>query len=340
MNVAVQPRDLAPSGEEIPVIDIADYLAGRPGALARCAAELRHAYQDIGFWFLKGHGIPQQLIDRVFAEVARFHAQPMEEKLALKIDQHNIGYLAMGAATTRHSTLNLNNKPNRNEAYFVKRDMPADHPDVLANKRFRGAVRWPRSLPGFRETIVAYCAAMERLALSILPIYATALDLPADHFEAPFRDPQYTLRMSHYPYVDRLEENEFGLAPHTDTSFMTLLAPNKIPGLALLTASERWIEAPAVEGAFLVNSGNMLRRWSNDRFRATPHRVINRSGGERYAIPFFFDCNIDHVMSCLPSCCGPDNPPKYPPTSYMDYMIWYQAQNYDHVRNAEARPAA
>lgn len=340
MNVAVQPKNLAASGEEIPVIDIADFLAGKPGALARCAAELRHAYEDIGFWFVRGHKVPQALVDKVFAEVARFHAQPMDDKLALKIDEHNIGYLAVGAATTRHSTLNLNNKPNRNEAYFVKRDLPADHPDVIANKRFRGGVRWPAKLPGFRETIVAYCRAMEELSLSILPVYATALDLPADFFRDAFRDPQYTLRMSHYPYVEQLEENEFGLAPHTDTSFMTLLAQNKVPGLALLTASDRWVEAPVVEGAFLVNSGNMLRRWSNDRFRATPHRVINKSGGDRYAIPFFFDCNIDHVMTCLPSCTDADNAPRYEPTTYMDYMLWYQKQNYDHVRKAEAAAAA
>ena len=332
----VAPRNELSGADEIPVIDVGGFLAGRPGELQRCAAALRHAYEDVGFWFLRGHDVPQALVERVFAEVARFHAQPMEDKLALKIDEHNIGYLAMGAATTRHSTINRNNRPNRNEAYFVKRDLPADHPDVIANKRFRGAVRWPRDLPGFRETIVAYCQSMERLARAILPIYATALELPADFFASAFREPQYTLRMSHYPYVEALEENEFGLAPHTDTSFMTLLAQNRIPGLALLTASGRWIEAPAIEGAFLVNSGDMLRRWSNERFRATPHRVINRSGGDRYAIPFFFDCSIDHVMECLPGCSGPGNPAKFPPTTYMDYMIWYQKQNYDHVREAAA----
>jgi isopenicillin N synthase-like dioxygenase len=340
MNVAVQPQSLAATGEEIPVIDIADFLAGKAGALERCAAELRHAYEDIGFWFVAGHRVPQDLVDRVFAEVARFHAQPMADKLALKIDRHNIGYLAMGAATTRHSTLNRNNKPNRNEAYFVKRDLPAEHPDVVSGKQFRGTNQWPAKLPGFRETIVAYTAAMEALSRSILPIYATALDLPADFFAAPFRDPQFTLRMSHYPHVELLQENEFGLAPHTDTSFMTLLAQNRIPGLALLTASGRWIDAPAIEGAFLVNSGDMLRRWSNDRFRATPHRVVNRSGGDRYAIPFFFDCNVDYVMECLPSCTGPGNPSKYPPTTYLEYMSWYQRQNYDHARTEAAATTA
>jgi isopenicillin N synthase-like dioxygenase len=324
------------SGDEIPVIDLSGVLAGDNDALVACAHELQHAYEDVGFWFAKGHGIPQELIDRVFVEVARFHAQPMEEKLRLKINEHNIGYLAMRAATTRHSDVSTNNLPNLNEAFFVKRDLPLDHPDVIANKRFRGANQWPSNLPGFRETIVEYCNAMEALALSILPIYAVALDLPPDYFRSAFREPQYQLRMSHYPDTPELQRNEYGLAPHADTSFMTLLAPNKIPGLSLRTASNRWIDAPVIDGAFLVNSGQMLNRWSNGRFRATPHRVINQSGGDRYAIPFFFDCNIDYEMVCLPTCTGPDNPPKYPPTTYMQFVTAYQKSNYDHVRNAES----
>lgn len=321
--------------DEIPVIDIAGVLAEDPGALDSCARQLRHAYQDVGFWFLKGHRVPQALVDRVFAEVARFHAQPLEEKLKLKINEHNIGYLAMKAATTRHSDVSTNNRPNLNEALFVKRDLRATHPDVAANKRFRGANQWPAALPGFRETIVTYCSAMEQLSLAMLPVYAVALDLPPDFFGPFFREPQYTLRMSHYPYTPALEQNEYGLAPHADTSFMTLLAQNRIPGLSLRTASGRWIDAPAIEGAFLVNSGQMLNRWSNGRFRATPHRVVNKSGGDRYAIPFFFDCTIDQEMVCLPSCTDAANPPKFEPTTYAKYMTWYQNQNYDHVRNAE-----
>src|SRR4030088_13739 len=140
--------------DEIPVIDISGVLAGDPGALDSCARQLRHAYEDVGFWFLKGHRVPQALVDKVFAEVARFHAQPLDEKLKLKINEHNIGYLAMKAATTRHSDVSTGNRPNLNEAYFVKRDLPADHPDVIVNKRFRGANQWPAALLGFRETIV------------------------------------------------------------------------------------------------------------------------------------------------------------------------------------------
>jgi hypothetical protein len=133
-----EPMACAGSGE-IPVIDISGVLSGNEDARAACARQLRHAYEDVGFWFLTGHRIPQALIDTMFAEAVRFHALPMEEKLRIRINEHNIGYLAMKAATTRYNSVAAEpNAPNLNEAFFVKRDLPADHPDVVANRRFRG----------------------------------------------------------------------------------------------------------------------------------------------------------------------------------------------------------
>jgi isopenicillin N synthase-like dioxygenase len=318
--------------EQIPVIDVAGVLAGRPGTVAEAATQLRHAYERIGFWFMAGHDVPQALIDATFAEARRFHALPLETKLALKANRHNVGYLPLRGSTTRHSTLNANNKPNLLEGFLVKRDLPADHPDVLAGKLYRGMNQWPDGLPGFRETCVAYCDAVERLAKRLLPVYAAALDLPEHYFDPAFVEPQYTLRLAHYPRQDIPAENEFGIAPHTDSTFMTLLAQNDIPGLQLLTQSGDWIEAPVIPGTFVVNSGELLKRWTNERFLATPHRVINRSGSERFSIPFFFDASIDHRMECLPSCHGPGNPPKYDPITYAEYQAWFQRQNYDHIR--------
>ena len=117
-----------------------------------------------------------------------------------------------------------------------------------------------------------------------------------------FSEPTYTLRLAHYPRQDVVEDNEFGLAPHPDTSFMTLLAQNAVPGLSIRLPNGRWLDAPSLPGSFLVNGGDLLRRWTNERFLATPHRVINRSGQERYAIPFFMDCSYDWRMACVPTC--------------------------------------
>jgi isopenicillin N synthase-like dioxygenase len=321
------------STPEIPVLDLAPYRAGEPGAVARLGAEMRHACETIGFYFVEGHGVHLDLVHETFAAVARFHALPLDAKMALKANEHNIGYMPMKGSVTRSSQVNQNTMPNLNESFFVKRDLTLDHPDVVSGKRFRGANQWPRNVPGFRQTIVEYCGALEALALSLMPIYAAALDLSEGFFDAPFAEPQYALRMAHYPPEANLQDNEFGSAPHTDSGIMTILAPSELPGLEIKAQSGEWFAPPTVAGRFLVNTGDMMHRWTNERFLSTPHRVIHRAGGERYAIPFFFDCTIDYVMECLPTCQGPDNPPRYPPTTYAQYMEWFAGQNYDHVRD-------
>ncbi len=124
-------------------------------------------------------------------------------------------------------------------------------------------------------------------------------------------------------------DGEFGIAPHTDTSFLTVLAPNEVPGLSIRLQNGEWLDAPAIPDAFVVNGGQMLVRWTNDHFLATPHRAINRTGGERYALAFFCDSNIDWPVAAVPTTVGPDRPPKYPTTYYTDYMALYQKRTYD-----------
>lgn len=313
--------------EEIPVLDLGRYRTGDPAARDALAAEMRHALEDVGFYFIVNHGVPADLVARTFEATRQFHAQPEAAKLALRMNPDNVGYMPFKTSVTRHSQLNANNKPNLVEAYFAKRELPPGHPDRVSGAPFRGPNQWP-DLPGFRDTVLAYCAAMESLGRSLLPLYALALDLPADWFDAAFAEPVYTLRMAHYPRQDVVEENEFGLAPHSDTSFMTMLAENAVPGLAIRLPNGRWLDAPTLPGSFLVNGGDLLRRWTNERFLATPHRVINRSGQERYAIPFFMDCGYDWRMECLPTCQGPDNPPRYEPITYPEYMTWFRNLNY------------
>jgi isopenicillin N synthase-like dioxygenase len=325
--------------EIIPVIDLGPYLAGAPGAIDRTAGELRLALTEIGFYFIVNHGVPSGQIREVFRQVARFHAQPLEKKLEIKLDKHNVGYLPMKGDTLRTSTVETVTKPNLNEALFVARDLPIDHQDVLAGRRFRSANRRPSTLPGFRDVIVDYCDTMERLVQKMVRLYARALDLPAEYFDQPFKEPQYKLRMTHYPHQARTQDDEFGIAPHTDTSFLTLLAPSDVPGLSIRTQSGRWIGAPAIPDALVVNGGRLLQRWTNDNFLATPHRAVNRSGGERYALAFFCDTNIDWPVAAVPTRVGPDEPPKYPTTYYTDYMTWYQKRTYN-VFGAETKDAA
>src|SRR6185436_9044077 len=143
------------STETIPVIDLGPLLAGESGALDRTAKELHFALTEIGFYFIVNHGVPRQKIRDAFEQVRRFHAQPVEKKLALKIDPNSTGYLPMRGNTLRTSTVQAGTKPNLNEAFVVRRELRPEHPDVLSGRRFRGPNRWP-DLPGFRETILDY----------------------------------------------------------------------------------------------------------------------------------------------------------------------------------------
>ncbi len=320
----------------IPIVDIAPVRRGEPGAAEAAAAALSHACREVGFYYLRGHGVPRALVDAAFAEARRFHALAPEDKEALRAGPDNVGYMPYGGSVSRASRIYEGDRPNLNEAFFLKRELAPDHPDVAAGKRFRPLNRWPReaALPGFRETVLAYAAAVEGVAKGLLPLYARALDLAPDFFDEAFADPQFTLRLTRYGAHEGFDEDQFSLAPHTDSSFMTILATTDVPGLSIRLPSGEWLEAPSEPDCFIVNIGDMGHRWTNEHFLSTPHRVRNRSGRERYAIPFFFDCSIDYEMVCLPSCCGPDDPPKYPPTTYMDYMLWFTNANYAHVRGA------
>jgi len=328
---AVSDPDAAASA--IPVIDYGPYFAGEREALSDLARQVRRACQDVGFFYIRNHGVPDALVDRVFAASRRIHALPIEEKLKLRLNENNIGYLPINASVQGASTVHKATKPNQNESFFVSHDRGPDHPDVAAGKPLRGRNQWPEHLPGFREDVMAYLKAMDALCDRMIPGFAVALDLPPNHF-APFfaNEAHVTLRLLHYPPQASVEDNLFGQAPHTDNSFMTVLARCEVPGLAVRLTSGEWFAPPLIPGTFLVNLGNMMRRWSNDRFLSTPHGVLNESATDRYSVAYFHSPNPDTVIECLPSCCSAANPAKYPPAIYRDLVLEFYRANYFHQR--------
>src|SRR2546425_2829349 len=315
----------------IPVIDLGPYLAARPGASTAAAAELDRALRDVGFFVVVNHGIRQALIDDTFAEARRFHAQPMDAKLTLRMNEHNNGYMMLGRYAVWTSDVNANDKPDLNEAFFVKRERGPDDPLVRARRRFAGPNQWPANLPGFREAVLAYTDAVDTLGRKILPLCATALDLPPDVFDGAFAESQFSFRLTHYPPV-AAEANQFGIAPHTDANFMTFLAQSEVPGLQVRTPDGAWVDVPYVPGSFAVSSGDMMQRWPNHRFKSTAHRALPPLGRHRYAIPYFMGPHLDTVIECLPTCQDPDTAPKFPPITYADYLHWWYDTNYDAKR--------
>jgi isopenicillin N synthase-like dioxygenase len=321
----------------IPVIDLGPYLRGAPGALEVAAGELRCALEEIGFFIIVNHGIDPDLIDRTFAEARRFHDQPLDVKMALRMNEHNNGYMSMGRYAVWTSEVNTNTRPDLNEAFFVKRERPPHDPLLRSGRRFVGPNRWPDHLPGFRETVLAYTEAVDGLARRVLPVCAAALALPSAYFDPAFAESQFSFRLSHYPPVGA-DENQFGIAPHTDANFLTFLAQTEVPGLQVRMPDGGWLDVPYIPRSFAVNSGDMMHRWTNGRFKSTPHRALPPVGRHRYAIPFFLGPHVDTVIECLPTCQGPDDPPRYPPITYDEYLRWWYDANYSAALQGDPTP--
>ena len=161
---------------------------------------------------------------------------------------------------------------------------------------------------------------MERLTDALLRGFALALELPEGYFTGFYKKPLTQINLLHYPpRPPQTGVRQFGLRPHSDTTAFTILVQDNVGGLQVERNGD-WIEVPPIAGTYVINIGDMMARWTNDRFASTPHRVINRSGAERYSVPYFAIPDFDAVVSCLPSCMGPDHPAKYLPLRVGDFM--------------------
>jgi isopenicillin N synthase-like dioxygenase len=324
-------RDVEAVTGAIPVIDVGPAFRGEPGGLDTAAREVARASEQVGFFYLAGHGVAPEIVAAAFAAARELHGLPLEAKTGLALNENNIGYLAVNQSMQRHSTVYPATRPNYNESFFISHDRGADHPDVVAGTPLRGANRWPPGHDRMRAAMVRYFKTLEGLGERMLPVLARALDLPAGYFAPYFADEAHiNLRFLHYPPQDTDDDEQFGQGPHTDNSFLTMLAREDVPGLAVRLPSGDWLAPPVIPDTFLVNLGNIMKRWSNDRFLSTPHGVLNDSGRDRYSIAFFYSPNVSARLECLPSCAGPDNPPRYPPAVYRDLVLEFYNANYFH----------
>jgi isopenicillin N synthase-like dioxygenase len=302
---------------EIPVIDIAPLMQGSPEPMHAIAKALGTACREVGFFYVAGHGIPQSLIDRVFeTSVAFFRAQQsVRESASFSGPGDNRGYIRLGG-----ETLDPGKPPDVKEAFNIGLELASDDPELLARAPFRAANLWP-DMPGFRDTMLEYFNRVWRLGRDLHRGFALDLGLEPDYFEARLDKPNATLRLLHYPPVTaRLPDGQLGAGVHTDYGNVTLLATDAVGGLMVRDRSGRWLDAPVVPGAFVCNIGDCLMRWSNDVYVSTPHKVVSPPGKDRYSVAFFLDPNPDAVVACLPTCTGPDRPPKYQPITGADFL--------------------
>jgi isopenicillin N synthase-like dioxygenase len=284
--------------DALPVIDVSGLASADPAKRAAVGVALRAACLDKGFFYCVGHGIPHGLIDAVFDETRRFFDLPEAEKL--KVDKSR-SFANRGYERMRGQTLEAGAPADLKEGFYISAELAMDDPRVVARRFNRGPNLWPSDLPGFRPTMSAYYAAMSELGARLMRGIALSLDLPEDHFASFCRDPLAILRLLHYPPQPKdAKENEKGAGAHTDFGGLTLLLQDEVGGLQVFdNATASWIHARPVPGAFVVNLGDMIARWTNDHYRSTLHRVVNASGLERYSVPFFFTGNPDEEVSNL-----------------------------------------
>lgn len=319
MSASSDPGRTALAFDRIPLIDMAAFLDGSDPA--GVAAQIGVACREVGFLYLVNHGIPAALIEAAMAEARRFFALPEARKMAVHIARSpaHRGYFPPFAENNDPA-----NSRDLKEGFDLARDLPAEDARVRAGKPLHGANLWPEALPGFRPVIEAYYAALMRLAGQLMEAFALSLALPRAYFHPMLDEAMGALRLLHYP--PQPADPPAGVAvtgtgAHTDYGCLTILAQDAVGGLEVQNAAGAWVAAPPVPGAFVVNIGDQMARWTNDVFAATRHRVINRSGRERYSMPFFFEPNYDAVIRCLETCRAPGEAPKYPDVIAGEYLL-------------------
>jgi isopenicillin N synthase-like dioxygenase len=317
------------SDEEIPTLDIAPYLNDEPNGRDKVAAHLRKISMTVGFFYVTGHGIPTDVLDNVFRESRRFHALPAAEKNKLSYiatDGFSSGYQSAGQERQRTNTNIISAaKPNLYDKFSINREGGSAGINVEMTPQRLNPNVWPENLTGFRETVMDYYHRIEQLARQFLPLWATSLKLSLDYFDSYFVTPHLLLSLLHYPPQKEIGNRQYGIAPHTDNSLMTFLAQADVSGLAVRMPSGRWRAVDIVPGTLLVNTGNLMVRWTNGEYLSTKHRVINTNDIDRYSIPVFFGPSGDALIECLPTCQGPDRPPRYAPITYLALRQWYYA---------------
>lgn len=318
---------------QLPIIDIAALYGDDHQAWQQVAARIDAACRDWGFFYITGHGIAPARIEALLAAAKAFFAQPEAEKLKIDITRtaHHRGY---GAIATEQ--LDPSKPSDLKETFDMGFHMDASHPEVLAGKPLRGPNRHPEQA-GWAPLMEQHYADMQALAQTLLRAIAQALGIDRDFFDQRFAEPISVFRMIHYPPRHTASSAEQqGAGAHTDYGCVTLLYQDDAGGLQVQDVRGQWIDAPPIAGSFVVNIGDMMARWSNDRYKSTPHRVISPLGVHRYSMPFFAEPHPDTEISCLPNCSSADNPPKYPAVTSAEYLLSRFADTYAYRREETA----
>ncbi|KAI0292652.1 Clavaminate synthase-like protein [Multifurca ochricompacta] len=294
---------------DIPVIDLKGANSADPAVKRDIADQIRDASINVGFFYFKGHGIPESALSGALTAAKHFFALP--EAIKMELDIHKSenfkGYTALLGENT-----NPENRGDLHEGF----DLGWEEPNTGAVRSseedgsMAGENVWPDDglLPGFRQAVLDYYHAAVRLGQYLFPLFALALDLPENFFADKTTKPAAIMRLLHYPpQTGIVDDRIIGIGAHTDADgdtqcFTILWQQDDIEALQVLNTAGKWVDAVPIPGSLVVNIGDQFARWTNDVFRSTVHRAINRSGVERYSIPLFFGTDYNVPLEALPSC--------------------------------------
>jgi len=300
--------------QSLPVIDVSPLMDASDAGIRAVAAEIHAACTGPGFFYIRGHGVPDAVIEAAREQSRRFFHLPPEVKANTRANPMHRGWHAMGGAVMEGAK-----KADLKEFFSMGLDLPMDHPVVAAGQKLRGPNQWPAEVPELRPAMEAYYAEMMRVGGLLMRAIAVSLGLPPDFFAPHYTLPLQRTQAIFYPPQPPDDTDGFGVAPHTDFGCITLLWQDGSGGLEVKERQTgQWIPAPPLPGSFVINVGDLLGRWSNDRFASTPHRVVNRSGHERMSIATFHDPNFDAPID--PRALGATEP-KYPPTTSGGHIL-------------------
>ena len=305
---------------EVPVIDVGPFLKGSPTGQREVTAQVARACEDIGFLTVVGHGVPHVLIELMSGVSREFFNLPLEEKRRWTGPDPSRGYRPMGDESLSYS-LGDAAPPDLKEtldvgpvdvAEDVQRD-PDAAPYFVANI-------WPETPGALREVWTCYYRAMARLAADLMRIFAVALDLPEPFFADKIDRHISRMRAINYPEpTGRARPGQLRSGAHSDYGSLTILHVEDAPGgLQVRNRQDQWVDVTPMPGSLVVNLGDLMMHWTNDRWISTLHRVANpparqRRRSRRQSLVFFHQPNHDALIECLPSCHGPGHPPRYAP---------------------------
>ena len=330
--VAADQRALTVDDAALPVIDLGGLRTGHAEDVARVAAELGRAARGSGFFYITNHGVPQALIDGIFAASKAFHDQPRSAKMRnwSGFSTNHRGYVPF-----EENGADFPASINFNEAWDMSFEAPADHPDYLAGWRMTGPNVWP-DLPGWRQAVSSYYDAIFALGLQMLDALALELGVDPAELRRDVTCPTSQLRLLKY-VENRLPATKeiVGIAAHSDFECFTILLQGG-PGLQVMNAEDVWIEAPPIPGAFIVNIGDIFEAWSGGQFKSTQHRVVN-IGRERYSFPLFFGLDYHAVVQPLKQFRTPEALAKYPPMKAGDHLMRMTVKAFRYMADAHAK---